>query len=308
MAKPRVAVLQLPGVNGEEEAAYALDHVGLESAIVPWSLSAESLRRFDAYVLPGGFSYQDRVRAGAVAARLSAIEIIAERAAQGAPVLGICNGAQILVESGLVPGEGGLGVALAPNRMPGRGGYLARWVWCEIADTDCLFTRVYTPGEKLPLPIAHAEGRFTSLAPNDWTRWRDRAQLPLRYVDPGQPETADGGPVGEAGTEEETAAPRVRFPWNPNGAAGDAAAICNPAGNVLAIMPHPERAESLFQVPLDLYGSWGERRRRAQGGDQLRRGAGPGRGIFLSLARELGLPPEAASPPRRGLQREGARV
>jgi phosphoribosylformylglycinamidine synthase len=275
VSRARIAVLQLPGVNGEEETARALRHVGLEAAITPWTTAPGEVRGFDAYVLPGGFSYEDRVRAGAVAAHLPLMEIVAERAAAGAPVLGICNGAQILVESGLVPGHGEVSLALAPNRMPGRDGYLARWVWCEIGDGPCVFTQAYAPGERVPLPVAHGEGRFTSERAGAWDGWRERGQLALRYALP----QARPGHSGHT----------VVFPWNPNGADLDCAGFCNAKGNVLAMMPHPERAESLFQVPSDLPGSWGERRRRGDDATELRVGAGPGRGIFLSLAMELGV-------------------
>jgi phosphoribosylformylglycinamidine synthase I len=275
--RPRVAVLQLPGVNGEEETVLALRHAGLHGEVAPWTVSRPGLRSYDAYVLPGGFSYQDRVRAGAVAARSPLIDVIVARAAEGAPVLGICNGAQILVESGLVPGDGNLGLALAPNRMPERDGYLARWVWCEIGETRCLFTRAYAPGERVPLPVAHGEGRFTSQDEGAWERWQGRGQLALRYSPAAgrRSGTEDGEPLA--------------FPANPNGAAWDCAGLCNEAGNVLAMMPHPERVESLFQVPIDLPGEWGSRRRQADDARDLRAGAGPGRGIFLSLAMHLGV-------------------
>jgi phosphoribosylformylglycinamidine synthase len=271
----RVAVLQLPGVNGEEETAVALRHVGLDAEITPWTTPPERLRSFDAYVLPGGFSYEDRVRGGAVAARLPMMETVVARAGEGAPVLGICNGAQILVETGLVPGEENLALALAPNRMPRRDGYLARWVCCEVGDSPSVFTQAYAPGERVPLPVAHSEGRFTSADDGAWVRWEERRQMALRYAVPAG-ETGEG--MGE-----------VPFPWNPNGADRDCAGFCNARGNVLAMMPHPERAESLFQVPPDLPGTWGELRRRATDGREIRQSPGPGRGIFLSLAMELGI-------------------
>ncbi|HEX5633203.1 MAG TPA: phosphoribosylformylglycinamidine synthase subunit PurQ, partial [Gemmatimonadales bacterium] len=148
----RVAVVQLPGVNCESETLRALARVGLPAETFRWTRPADELRAYDAYVLPGGFSYQDRVRAGALAAKDPLLETLAARADQGAPVLGICNGAQVLVEAGLVPGGGHVEVALAGNRMPDRVGYYTRWVWCRLEESACLFTRGLAPGTLLPLP------------------------------------------------------------------------------------------------------------------------------------------------------------
>ena len=118
----RVAVLQIPGVNCEYETVRVLEAVGLEAAIVRFNEPSSSLAAFDAFVLPGGFAYQDRIRAGAVAAKLPAVERIAQESESGKPVLGVCNGAQVLVEAGLVPGlhKGAVELALAPNRAPRR--------------------------------------------------------------------------------------------------------------------------------------------------------------------------------------------
>jgi len=273
----RVAVVQFPGVNCEAESARALRAAGLAAQIVPWTAGADVFAAFDAYLLPGGFSYQDRVRAGAVAARHELLEVVRRRADAGAPVLGICNGAQVLVEAGLVPGGGAPapGAALAPNRMPDRTGYLARWVWCEVQPGRSLFTQAYAPGEIVPLPVAHAEGRFTTAADGDWEPFETAAQVPLRYA----PGPARGAPP----------APGDHYPWNPNGSRGDAAALGNARGNVLALMPHPERAQDLLQVPLDLPGEWGERRRRVPGGGLAAWSLGPGAGFFLSRAAALGV-------------------
>lgn len=270
----RVAVVQFAGVNCESETARALTAVGLVPDVVRWTADPGTLRAYDAYVLPGGFSYQDRVRAGAVGARHRFLETIAERAARGLPVLGICNGAQILVEAGLVPGnseKSRLALALAPNRMPGRTGYLARWIWCKVENTSSVFTQAYAPGERVPLPMAHGEGRFTTHDESQWEEIERAGLVPLRYV----------SPLESAGS--------TPFPWNPNGSLGNAAAVGNRRGNVLALMPHPERAQALAQVPLDLPGPWGERRRRVRAGEASPWSTGPGAGFFLSLASALGV-------------------
>jgi len=286
--KPRVAVLQFPGVNCEAESERALAGAGMAAERIPWAAPVTALESFDAYLLPGGFSYQDRVRAGAIAARHAFLDVVRRRAERGTPVLGLCNGAQVLVEAGLVPGvsvpssETSLGAALAPNRMPGRSGYLARWVFLRVQDTACVFTQAYAPGEIVPLPMAHGEGRFEVHPHAAWSSLESARHVPFRY-DAGR-EASQGGEM-----PRDSSAPRTPFPANPNGSSGDAAAVMNARGNVLALMPHPERAQALAQVPLDLPGPWGERRRRVLREGEPLWSAGPGAGIFLSLAYALGV-------------------
>lgn len=265
---PRVAVLQLPGVNCEYETSAVLAEVGLDPEIVRWNRPSGELAAFDAFVLPGGFSYQDRIRAGAVAAKMPALDVVGREAEAGKPVLGICNGAQVLVEAGLVPGivPGRVDLALAPNRG-GWMGYYCRWVYVQVhkESRETAFTSRFEDGEVFPVPMAHAEGRFTHRDPETFRRWADAGQVPLRYVSP-KGEEAPG------------------FPYNPNGSMLDAAGVANPAGNVLAFMPHPERAAYLRQVPLLTEGSWGERRRDAQRHRDALDAAGPGWKLFQSLA------------------------
>lgn len=273
-ASPRVAVVRLPGMNCEDETARALAGAGLVPAFVGWDRPPGALAGYDAYVLPGGFSYQDRVRAGAVAAKDPRLDVIAGAAARGVPVLGICNGAQILVEAGLVPGgaaadDDAIGIALAINRLPHRAGYYTNWVVLEARDGS-LWTEAYAPGERVPLPMAHGEGRFTAKDPARLPELSARGQVPFAYAGP-------GGPAHGA------------WPANPNGAEADAAGVTNARGNVLALMPHPERAARLLHVPLDQGGPWGDRRRRARGDRVAVEAAGPGHGLFLSLAWHLGV-------------------
>ena len=140
-AFPRVAVIQFPGVNCEAETLRALERVGLVAEVFRWTRPAGELRDFQAYVLPGGFSYQDRVRAGALAAKDPLVEVLHGELERGKPALGICNGAQVLVEAGLIPGGSGVELALARNRMRGRTGYFSRWVYTRVEPSPCVFTR-----------------------------------------------------------------------------------------------------------------------------------------------------------------------
>jgi len=254
----RIAVLQLPGVNCETETVWAVERAGLAAEVFRGTRPARELRDFQGYLLPGGFSYQDRVRAGALAAKDPLVEVLAEEAERGKPVLGICNGAQVLVEAGLVPGGGGVELALARNRMAGRTGYYARWVRVRVEPSPCAFTHALDPGTVLPLPMAHGEGRFTGAA-GRMTALVRAGQVPLRYCG------ADG-------------AIATAFPDLPNGSEQAAAAVCNARGNVLAIMPHPERALARGQVARAIGGEW-------HAGDPY--AAGPGAVLFAGLQRHL---------------------
>jgi len=270
--KPRVAVIQFPGVNCEYETQRALIASGFEAEIFRWNLDVSRLSSFDAFVLPGGFSYQDRVRAGAIAAKDALMDKIANQAEKAKPVLGICNGAQVLVEAGLVPGlsDGRVEMALGPNRTDGRSGYLCEWVYVKVMEPSrSAFTCAIGPEEILPLPIAHAEGRFLSASPEVMDTLKKENLARLCYCDQ----------FGSA---------REEYPWNPNGSILSAAAISNRTGNIMAMMPHPERAAWLRQVPDWVYGFWGRGKRDARGKIQLMEEPGPGRKIFDSLRQYLG--------------------
>jgi phosphoribosylformylglycinamidine synthase subunit PurQ / glutaminase len=265
----RVAVLRFPGSNCEAETLRAVERVGLAGRIVRWNENPEELERYAASLRPGGFCSPDRLRAGAVAARLPLCAVLARRARAGAPVLGICNGAQILVEAGLVPGADGAApedpvrMALAPNAIRNRDGYYTRWV--VLGPGPAAAASLFTAGleESLPMPMAHGEGRFLTM-----DRSLDmNAHLALEYTSP------DGSPAA--------------FPWNPNGSLGNAAGVINRAGNVLALMPHPERAQDLAQVPETFPGAWGARRREAAGSAGLLDADGPGLILFRALAKAL---------------------
>jgi phosphoribosylformylglycinamidine synthase len=264
---PRIAVIQFPGVNCEHETCRLLAECGMGPSLFRWNRPPDELAGFDGYVLPGGFSYQDRVRAGAVAAKDPIMERLFVEALAGKPILGICNGAQVLVESGLIPDPGGrIAVALAPNRMTGRSGYYCRWVYLKVdkAGRETAFTSRFEDGAVVPIPMAHGEGRFTTRDPELFQALEDGGQVPLRYCLP------DGEIAGS-------------FPDNPNGAMGASAALSNPRGNVLAMMPHPERGAWLRQVPPTLAGEWGDLRRKGHRSRVDLDGPGPGRRFFLSM-------------------------
>lgn len=252
----KVAVVLFPGMNCESETVRALASVGVDAEIVPANVPPRRLAAYAGYVLPGGFSYEDRIRAGVVAARQRAMETIRRAAESGKPVAGICNGAQILLEAGLVPGlrPGRVEMALAVNDAGTRVGYYCDWRWV----TGDLF------GEPVPLPFAHAEGRFVTA--DDDVRREAVSLIAARYCDESG-EVVSGWPV------------------NPNGAWENAAALRNAAGNVTAIMPHPERANWLWQLPVEVGGPWSERRRRLASGADWLHEPGPGRIFFLRFAK-----------------------
>lgn len=275
-SRPRVALVQFPGSNCEWETKRAAEAAGIECEVFRWNLDPDELAHYDGYVVGGGFSYQDRIRSGVIATKEPIVgRMMREVVEQSKPVLGICNGAQVLVEAGLVPGlhTGDVEMALAPNRpdSPRRiTGFCCRWVHIKLACEPgrCLMTSRLEPGQVIPIPIAHGEGRFTTRDEAVVDALRANDQIVFHYCD------ADGN-VDDR--------PEI----NPNGAVANIAGLCNPDGNVMAMMPHPERASFLRQVPTDLGGEWSLRRREAYGDAGALEGAGPGRGIFESMREAL---------------------
>lgn len=227
-SRPRVLILQAPGTNRDREAALACQLAGGEPEIVPLArlLRGErSLLDYAMLVLPGGFSYGDDLGAGTMWAldlRLRLGEAMERFIASGRPVLGICNGFQALVKAGLLPGpeflepDGSRTVTLALNAS---GHFECRWVWLRPNPrSPCLFTEGIE--ELLYCPVAHGEGRFMARSEAILDRLEAQGLIALTYVDP------CGQPAG--------------YPFNPNGSQRGIAGICNPAGNVLGLMPHPE--------------------------------------------------------------------
>ncbi|MCP4231334.1 MAG: phosphoribosylformylglycinamidine synthase [bacterium] len=244
----RIAIIQFPGVNSEYETARSVESVGAQADIIRFNAPADTFKQYAGFILPGGFAYEDRVRAGAIAAKDDVMGYVSEAVAVGKPVLGICNGAQVLVESGLVPGKtpGKVEMALAENIRPHHEGFYGKWIFMHARDD----------GAVLPMPMDHGEGRFTS-EPEVVADAVTNGLVKYTYSD------KDGGTEGD---------------YNPNGSDADIAALGSYDGLALATMPHPERANWLFQVPVDIPGDWGERRRDAAPDDLY--GPGPGRVTF----------------------------
>jgi phosphoribosylformylglycinamidine synthase len=228
-----IAIIQFPGSNTERETLMACRRVGLNPIEFLWNEPAENLSNFDGYIIVGGFAYEDRSRAGVIAALDPIMKQIKIEAESGKPVLGICNGAQILVESGLVPGleNHRVGMALTDNKRVKGGhvlgvGYYNTWANLQLTASAgrCAFTRKLKTGEWINVPLAHGEGRF--IIPDELLeKMIENEQTVFRYCD-------DEGIISD------------EFPTNPNGSMFNLAAVCNPKGNVMAMMPHPERTEN----------------------------------------------------------------
>jgi phosphoribosylformylglycinamidine synthase len=195
----RVGVLTFPGTCDDVDARLAVDKVAESVAL--WHADPD-LQGVDAVVVPGGFSYGDYLRVGAIARFAPAMESVIAAAADGLPVLGICNGFQILCEAGLLPG------ALLPNTSLR---FICRQVELEVVRDDTAWTRALSRGDRLSVPSKHTTGRF--FGPDV-----PAEQVVLRYA-PGH---------------------------NPNGSQDDIAGVCNAAGNVVGLMPHPEHAVDLL--------------------------------------------------------------
>ena len=203
----RVAVVRFPGSNCETESLQAVERAGGHAMLVDYRDT--SLGHADAVILPGGFSYGDYLRSGAIARFAPIMTAVKSLADAGGAVLGICNGFQILCEAHLLPG------ALQHNAQQR---FSARPVDVRIERTDTVCTADYEPGEVIRIPIAHGEGRYVADEATLDALEHDNRVL-LRYV----------------------AVPGTDMPYNPNGSMRDIAGICNATGTVVGFMPHPER-------------------------------------------------------------------
>ncbi|HXX43356.1 MAG TPA: phosphoribosylformylglycinamidine synthase subunit PurQ [Candidatus Acidoferrales bacterium] len=210
----KFGVVQFPGSNCDDDAVYAIGSVIGQPVELIWHQS-EQLSGFDALIIPGGFSYGDYLRTGAIARFSPVMKAVGKFARSGGLVLGVCNGFQILLEAGLLPG------AMLRNQ---RLRFLCRQVHIRVETTDTPFTCAARPGQVLKVPIAHMDGNYfcDAAALADLER---NHQIVFRYVHP------DGR---DAGPED--------FDANPNGSLAAIAGICNRERNVAGLMPHPERA------------------------------------------------------------------
>ncbi len=206
----KFAVVVFPGSNCDHDAHYAVEHVLGQQAELIWHKDT-SLKGVDVVILPGGFAHGDYLRTGAIARFSSIMQEVRRFADAGGPVLGICNGFQVLLEAGLLPGA-----MLRNDRLHFR----CEHVLVKVEQTDTPFTGMCAPSRPLKIPIAHGEGNYYA-EPDVIARLEKNRQVIFRYVD------AAGQP--DAGA-------------NPNGSLNNIAGICNERRNVVGLMPHPERA------------------------------------------------------------------
>ena len=204
------AVIVFPGSNCDEDAYHAAKEVLGEQAEYIWHKETD-LKGADVVVLPGGFAHGDYLRTGAMARFSPIMREVEAFAGRGGPVLGICNGFQILLEAGLLPG------AMLRNRGLK---FLCEHVYLRVEETDTPFTSACNKGQLLRLPIAHGEGNYFA-EPDVLARLEANRQVIFRYT---------------------SAAGEVTDSANPNGSAAAIAGLCNEARNVVGLMPHPERA------------------------------------------------------------------
>ncbi len=195
------AVVLLPGLNRDRDMIAALTSVSGRTPVTVWQTDTE-IPSVDLIVIPGGFSFGDYLRCGAIAARMPVMRAVADAARRGVMVMGVCNGFQILLEAGLLPG------ALMRNASLK---FVCREVKLEVANADTAFTRAFTPGQVIRCPVAHHDGNYFA-DPETLARLEGENRVAFRYADK----------------------------TNPNGSVNDIAAILNESGNVLGIMPHPE--------------------------------------------------------------------
>lgn len=205
----KTGIVVFPGSNCDRDVHHVLNDVMGINAQYIWH-TKESIDEYDALILPGGFSYGDRLRAGVIAAKSPIVESIKQKAHEGLPILGICNGFQILVEAGLLPG------ALVKNVKLK---FSCKWLKMEVLNVNTPFTNMFKLNDEIQIPIAHGEGRFV-IGDDSLEELKQNNQIVFKYKD-----------------------------QNPNGSTEMIAAICSKEGNVMGLMPHPERASEPILSP-----------------------------------------------------------
>jgi len=242
---PSIAAILFPGTNCELEVLRACERAGMKAEIFRWNDSRKKLKEYDGYIIPGGFSYEDRGRSGIIASKDPIMDAIKKEAESGKVVFGICNGAQILVEAGLIPGltPDQLTMGLNWNQRVHKGkilgvGFYNDWIYMrsDAKQGRSVFNN-FGKDYVMRIPVAHAEGRFTIRDTKILENLIKNDQTVFRYCD-------EQGKIIE------------EFPVNPNGAVYNLAGVCNPRGNVMSLMPHPERTEVSGQPIFDSIASY----------------------------------------------------
>lgn len=264
-------MLRIEGTNCEEESYRAFKKLRTDAEkvhlkqLLGMDVTEEEKRNLKDYhivMIPGGFSAGDYIRAGAIfGARLKSGlgEELRSFVKTGKPLLGVCNGFQVLVESGILPGFDGTisDVPEAVLETNDSNKFECRPTLLKVEDNSrCVFTREYEDGETVLFPSAHAEGKFVVDNQEKLEKLKDNGQIVFTYTTP------DGS--------------SPRYPWNPNGSMGDIAGICNPEGNVLGLMPHPERVFEGYTIP-----DW------TRNDKEYLKGEGDGKLVFESVVKYI---------------------